>query len=91
MIDYPNQCLQSDMSLPQFLMPVFVCTAWIHAVIEVNRIQPIQSNDLVKLGQNAVQVIDNVARSSSKERPTSLPLPAMVSRRTVVLCSGESV
>ena len=49
MVDHPNQRLQSDAALSQLLVPVFVGTAGVHAVIEVNRTQAVQTDDLVKL------------------------------------------
>ena len=66
----------------------------------MNSFQPGKTDDLVKFFQDSVQVIYNIRASviymtgiqaDAYFIPISLPFPAMVSRSTVVLCSGFKI
>ena len=81
---------------PQFALAdagvaVLVRAGRVLAVINMQSLKTVKSDDAVELIQNPVKivyyVVAGVASSSSNLPPTSEPLPDMVSRRTVVVCS----
>ena len=57
---YSLHSFQPNTTLANLLMPILMRTARIFAVIEMNCLQSVQAYDLIKLAQNAVEVIDYV-------------------------------
>ena len=60
MTHHPGQGLQADAALSDALVPVLPGAGWVLAVVEVDSLQPVQADDLVKLCQHAVQIADDV-------------------------------
>ena len=49
--------LESQISLPDFFVPVLVRAAWIFAVVQMQRLQAVKANDAVEFRQHAVQIV----------------------------------
>ena len=76
-----DQGFGSDVTFADACMAVFVSAKRIQAVIQVDGAQTGKTDDAVKFGENLIQVIDDVI--------AAIPdMADMVSRRTVVVCSG---
>ena len=60
MIDNALKSFQPDCSFSYFFMPILLTAHRIFIIIQMNRLKAFQSDDFVKSGKNAVQIIDNI-------------------------------
>ena len=60
MIDDVLYRIRADETLTDFFVPVFVRTHRIFRIVQVYRFQPLQSDNVVKVFQHAVQIVHNV-------------------------------
>ena len=60
MIYYPDKCFKTYKALSYFLMSVLMSAKLVHTIIQMNCMKSFQSNNLIKLGYNTIQIIYNI-------------------------------
>ena len=60
MVDDARQSVQPDLAAVDHRMAILMGPQRIHAVVQMDRLQPLQADDAVELRQHAIQIIDDV-------------------------------